>query len=113
MCTPPIAEPSRVFITMTKGKYCDAGTRVRYVKYEGKDHGQTLFQGMYSAWTWISARFNGVPVWNCSKKTVTGDNSDDEEGLAAPELDGSIGLEEQYGQDRLASPGFPYEKGDL
>lgn len=85
-----------------------AGTKVRYVRYVGRDHGQALIAGMYPVWTWITARFNGFPVLECSVKDVTkadGEEDDDdhpdiaEKGLGA-------GLKEEgasFGQNRLSS----------
>ena len=92
-------------------KYCNSGTNVRYVRYKGRDHGQTLMAGMYPAWTWISARFNGMPVPNCSTKDVPNDSDDEEEAFTTADLRADItGLEDQTGQDKLTGLDSTYEK---
>ncbi|KAL4924219.1 putative lipase [Aspergillus undulatus] len=90
--------------------YCHAGTNVRYVRYEGKDHGQTLIAGMYPAWNWISARVRGRRVLDCSVKNVTKDDDGDEDDVAAVDLGGGkTGLKEESGQDTLTGLGSTYE----
>lgn len=92
-------------------KYCDSGANVRYVRYKGRDHGQTLMAGMYPAWTWISARFNGMPVPNCSTKDVPKDSDDEEDAFTTADLRADItGLEDQTGQDKLTGLDSTYEK---
>ncbi|OJJ02033.1 hypothetical protein ASPVEDRAFT_41550 [Aspergillus versicolor CBS 583.65] len=93
-------------------KYCHSGTNVRYVRYEGRDHGQTLIAGMYPAWTWISSRFNRVPVLRCSVKNVTkdSDGDDDEDVFSTVDLRvDKTGSEEQSGQDKLTGLDFTHE----
>ncbi|KAL2841772.1 secretory lipase-domain-containing protein [Aspergillus pseudodeflectus] len=102
--TAPISDTDALY-----KKYCDEGTVVRYVRYHWKDHGQTLLRGMYPAWTWISARFNGAfPGLKCSIKDVRKDDDGDDDGDDGGE-DGYSGLGwlgdalgEELEQDSLA-----------
>ncbi|KAL4937359.1 hypothetical protein BDV06DRAFT_227042 [Aspergillus oleicola] len=93
-------------------KYCNAGTKVRYLRYVGKGHDQTLIAGMYPAWTWITARFNGVPVVKCSVKDIKnyGYDDGDEDGDVGVDMEGfRADLDEQApGQNRLSGPDFAY-----
>jgi triacylglycerol lipase len=94
-------------------KYCDAGTVVRYVRYIGQDHGQTLLTGMYPAWTWISARFKGVfPGFKCSIKNVTKDDDDDGEDGGDDVYDGLGWLGDAY-QDEVEQETLVEGFGDL
>ncbi|KAL5046533.1 hypothetical protein BDW71DRAFT_207328 [Aspergillus fruticulosus] len=96
--TAPIGDTDQLVST-----YCKAGTKVRYVRYVDRDHGQTLIAGMYPAWTWITARFNGVPVLHCSVKDVTKDDGDEvDDDIAAKEF-GARPKEASFGQDMLPS----------
>ncbi|KAL4874467.1 secretory lipase-domain-containing protein [Aspergillus karnatakaensis] len=107
--TAPISDTDELY-----RKYCQAGTKVWYLRYVGQDHGQTLIAGMYRAWSWISARFAGVPVLECSVRNVIkdGDGDGDEDDFASVYLGDDTGLEEQSGQQTLSSSGFAYGYGD-
>ncbi|KAL3458407.1 secretory lipase-domain-containing protein [Aspergillus heterothallicus] len=58
--------------------FCEVGTKVRYVRYNGKNHGATLIQGVSPAFQWMSYRFNGGKVLVCTTKDVKGNDQDDE-----------------------------------
>ncbi|KAL2850285.1 secretory lipase-domain-containing protein [Aspergillus pseudoustus] len=93
-------------------RFCEVGTKVRYVRYVGKDHGATLIKGMYPAWTWMSARFNGFRVKKCTTKDVVkdgDDDGDDEDSDPLAEIDWD--LDEEDEESVLRSN--PLHEGDL
>ncbi|CEN59406.1 hypothetical protein ASPCAL01856 [Aspergillus calidoustus] len=109
--TAPVSDTDALY-----DKYCDAGTVVRYLRYHGKDHGQTLLRGMYPAWTWISARFKGVypfPGRKCSIKDVHKDDDDDDEDDGGEDGYSGLGwLGDALGQE-LEQDSFAQGFGDL
>ncbi|KAL3490342.1 secretory lipase-domain-containing protein [Aspergillus germanicus] len=89
-------------------EYCRAGTEVTYLRYVGRNHGQTVIAGMYPAWKWITARLNGVsdPPPRCSVEDVTKDeaeddneNKEDDSDVAGGEFGEDLANEALFGED--------------